>query len=252
MRIAATVIFALYTIILGVLSIPLWIVILGFSLTVSKKKKYEKTSMFYNKLFALGYRACAFFAGARVKVIGKEKLPDPKTGEKFLMVGNHTSNLDPFIMGGYMGEYPMAFISKPSIFDVPFAGRYMWRLRYMAIDRKDNRQGITVIRQAADMISSGESCVSVYPEGTRNFNKGTLKRFHDGSLKAALWAKCPIAVCVMDNNHAIDKNWLRRRTKVTMEIVEVIPYEKIKGLKTNEIADMIKEIMQAKLDEFNK
>lgn len=251
MRIATAIIFGIYRLILGILSIPCWIFIFVSSLFVSKKKTYEKTSKFYNAVFAFGYRICAFFAGARVKVVGKEKLPTPESGERFLMVGNHTSNLDPFIMGGWMSEYPMAFISKPSVFDVPFAGRYMWRLRYMAIDRKNNRQGIMVIRQAADMISSGDSCVAVYPEGTRNFKKGTLRKFHDGSLKAALWAKCPIVVTVMDNNHDIAKNWKFCRTHITMKIVEVIPYEKIAGLKTPEIADMIVEIMQKELDSMN-
>ena len=251
MRIIKGLLFWIYRIIAGIITLPFWIFIFVTAFTVSKKKEYDKTSMFYNKLFAAGYRLCSWFAGARVTVVGKEKLPGPD-GERFLMVGNHTSNLDPFIMGGWMSEYPMAFISKPSIFDVPFAGRYMWRLRYMAIDRKNNRQGIMVIRKAADIISSGDACVSVYPEGTRNFNKGTLKKFHDGSLKSALWAKCPIVVCVMHNNHDIAENWKFWTTKITMEIVDVLPYERIKNMKTNEIADMIKDMMQASLDAANK
>lgn len=251
MRIIKGIIFWIYRIIAGIVTLPFWIFIFGMALTISKKKEYESSSRFYNKLFALGYRACAWFAGARVTVTGKEKLPSPE-GEKFLMVGNHTSNLDPFIMGGWLSDYPMAFISKPSVFDVPFAGRYMWRLRYMAIDRSNNRQGIQVIRKAADMISSGGSNVAVYPEGTRNFKKGTLKKFHDGSLKSALWAKCPIVVCVMHNNHDIADNWKFWTTKVTMEIIDVIPYESIKDMKTNEIADIIKDKMQERLDNFGK
>lgn len=251
MRILKGLLIWIYRIIAGIITLPVWLFIFVVALTVSKKKEYEHTSMFYNKLFALGYRMCAWFAGARVTVIGKEKLPSPDA-ERFLMVGNHTSNLDPFIMGGYLPEYPMAFISKPSVFNTPFAGRYMWRLRYMAIDRGNNRQGIQVIRKAADTISSGDSCVAVYPEGTRNFKKGTLKKFHDGSLKSALWAKCPIVVCVMHNNHDIADNWKYWTTKVTMEIVDVIPYETIKGMKTNEIADLIKDKMQANLDAHNK
>lgn len=248
MKYIATAFYFLYTLILGILTIPIWLFLFVISGTVNMKKTYEKTSAFYGKIFAFGYRLCAFMAGARVTVTGLEKLPSPE-GERFLVVGNHCSNLDPFVMGGWLGQYPLAFISKPSIFKVPFAGRYMWRLRYMAIDRKNNRQGIQVIRQAADTISSGDSCVAVYPEGTRNFNTGTLKKFHDGSLKAALWAKCPIAVVVMTGTHDIDRNWLRRRTRVTLEVVEVLSYEDIKDLKTNEIADKIKDIMQKKLDE---
>lgn len=249
MNIIATAVYFLYTIIVGVLTIPIWIFLFIVSGTVNMKKTYEKTSAFYGKIFAFGYRLCAYFAGARVTVTGLDKLP-AVDGQRFLVVGNHCSNLDPFIMGGWLGKYPLAFISKPSIFKVPFAGRYMWRLRYMAIDRKNNRQGIMVIRQAADMISSGDSCVAVYPEGTRNFNAGTLKKFHDGSLKAALWAECPIAVCVMTGTHDIDKNWLRRRTRVSLDVVRVLSYEEIKDLKTSEIADKIKGIMQERLDEY--
>ena len=153
MRYIATVFYFLYTLILGILTIPIWLFLFVVSGTVNMKKTYEKTSAFYGKIFSFGYRLCAFMAGARVTATGLEKLPAPD-GERFLVVGNHCSNLDPFVMGGWLGQYPLAFISKPSIFKVPFAGRYMWRLRYMAIDRKNNRQGIQVIRQAADTISA--------------------------------------------------------------------------------------------------
>lgn len=229
-----------------ILSALLWLLLIVVSWTVNKNKEYKKQSAFYGKLFAALYSNGVWWCGARVVVTGMEKLPDPKAG-RFLFVSNHRSVFDTFIQAAALWRYPLAFISKPENFKIPIGNQFMRRCRYMAINRDNPREGGMTIIKASEMIKSGDSCIGVYPEGTRNRTTDTLLRFRHGCFKAALWAKCPIVIGVVHNSAKIRPNW-PKPTKVHFEIVEVLPYEAISGKKSNEISDLVREKMLAHLD----
>ncbi len=228
------------------INIVLWVFLIIVSLTVNKKKEYKKQSRFYGRVFSALLSSSIWWCGARVVVTGLEKLPDPKKG-KFLFVSNHRSVYDTFIQVAALWRYPMAFISKPENFKIPIGNQFMRRCRYMAINRDNPREGGMTIIKASEMIKTGDSCIGVYPEGTRNRTTDTLLRFRHGCFKAALWAKCPIVIGVVHNSAKIRPNW-PKPTKVHFEIVEVLPYEAIDGKKSNEISDMVRQKMLAHLD----
>ena len=190
------------------------------SLPVNINKEYAGTSRFYTTLFGLMLEFAGFVSGARVIVNGRDKIPRK---DRVLFVSNHRSNYDPIIQCGEMKLQPMAFISKRANFRIPFIRRYMVRCRYIPLERKNMRNGAEAVMKAARMISSGQSCIGVYPEGTRNTG-GNLLDFHNGCFKIALWAKCPIVVSVIRGTENICKNFPLRRTKVVMDIIDVIPY----------------------------
>ncbi|MCI5606469.1 MAG: 1-acyl-sn-glycerol-3-phosphate acyltransferase [Treponema sp.] len=229
-----------------VINVLLWILLIVVSWTVNKNKEYKKQSPFYGKLFAALLSNSIWWCGARVVVTGMEKLPDPKAG-RFLFVSNHRSVFDTFIQVAALWRYPMAFISKPENFKIPIGNQYMRRCRYMAINRDNPREGGMTLIKASEILKSGDSCIGVYPEGTRNRTTDTLLRFRHGCFKAALWAKCPIVIGVVHNSAKIRPNW-PKTTKVHFEIVEVLPYEAIKGKKSNEISDIVRQKMLAHLD----
>jgi len=224
----------------------LWLFFIIVSLTVNKKKEYKKQSRFYGKVFSALLSSAIWWCGARVVVTGMEKLPDPKKG-KFLFVSNHRSVYDTFIQVAALWRYPLAFISKPENFKIPIGNQFMRRCRYMAINRDNPREGGKTIIKASEMLKAGDTCIGVYPEGTRNRTTDTLLRFRHGCFKAALWAKCPIVIGVVHNSAKIRPNW-PKPTKVHFEIVEVLPYEAIRGKKSNEISDIVRQKMLAHLD----
>lgn len=223
-----------------------WIFSALVSLTINTKKTYEKHSRFYDVLFALIMEYAAQVATANIKVTGMEKLPDPKK-QKFLFVSNHKSTFDTFIQVGAFRKYPIAFISKPENFNITMGHRYMTRCRYMAIDREDVRAGARITKLASQMISSGDCCVGVYPEGTRNKTDETLIEFKHGCFKSAVWAKSPIVIGVVHNTISMHLNFPFKRTPVHFEIVEVMPYEKFKDWSTVEISDYVKKRMLERL-----
>ncbi|MBD5157027.1 MAG: 1-acyl-sn-glycerol-3-phosphate acyltransferase [Butyrivibrio sp.] len=216
-----------------------WLLCCILSLTIDVKKEYTSYSRFYGIVFGLIMEYGAYLAGARVRVIGKDKLPK----RRFLLVSNHLSGFDPLITAGELKSQRLAFISKGGNFGIPIGRRYMKRCRYMTLDREDIRSGAQVIRKAADMVSSGDCSVGVYPEGTRNHDGGGLLEFKPGCFKIALWAKCPIVVEIVRGTQNIHKRFPLRHTKVTVEFAEVIEYDDIKDKNTTEIAQLVKEIM---------
>lgn len=213
------------------------------SLPVNINKEYAKTSRFYTTLFGLMLEFAGFLSGARVIVNGRDKIPRK---ERFLFVSNHRSNYDPIIQCGEMKLQPMAFISKRANFRIPFIRRYMVRCRYIPLERKNMRNGAETVMKAARMISSGQSCIGVYPEGTRNTG-GNLLDFHNGCFKIALWGRCPIVVSVIRGTENIRKNFPFRRTKVVMDIIDVIPYNRIEHMKTGEISELVRNMMEEHL-----
>lgn len=230
-----------------VLFLLFWIFSAFVSLTINTKKTYEKQNRFYCKLFALIMEYGAMVATANITVTGMEKLPKPSEG-RFLFVSNHKSVFDTFIQVGAFRKYPFAFISKPENFKITMGHRYMTRCRYMAIDREDVRSGAKITRLASQMISSGDSCVGVYPEGTRNKTDETLIEFKHGCFKSAVWAKSPIVIGVLHNTVEMHKNFPFKRTPVHFEIIETMPYEKFKDWTTVQISDYVKHRMLERLE----
>ena len=227
----------------AVLFILFGIICVIISLPVNINKEYAGTSRFYTTLFGLMLEFAGFLSGARVIVNGRDKIPRK---ERFLFVSNHRSNYDPIIQCGEMKLQPMAFISKRANFRIPFIRRYMVRCRYIPLERKNVRNGAESVMKAARMISSGQSCIGVYPEGTRNTD-GNLLDFHNGCFKIALWAKCPIVVSVIRGTENIRKNFPLRRTQVIMDIIDVIPYNMIEHMKTGEISELVRNMMEEHL-----
>lgn len=118
------------------------------------------------------------------KVIGLENLPrrDP-----FLLVSNHLSNVDPFLIAAPLPRR-MAWLTKVELFKIPFVG-FMFRLCGMVPIRRfeADRAGL---REALKTIKEGV-VLGVFPEGTRSLTV-KLQRGHEGTAYLALKAGVPI------------------------------------------------------------
>lgn len=188
----------------------------------SKKKPVKHPSRFARFLLVEAYALGLAFMGARCRVEGLEKLP-PR-GTTFLIVSNHLSNYDHMLMMVKLRRYPIAFISKPENFTIPFVGRYLWHSGFLSIDRGSARNAIRTVNETADRIKNGVMCYGVFPEGTRS-RKGILLPFHSGVFLSATKAKSPILVIHMQNTEQINRRGPFRPTRVKMDILAYLPAE---------------------------
>ena len=205
-----------------------------------KNKDYDKQSAFYRAVFLYFMRIAMFLSHVKIKVEGREKLDE--LGGKFLLVGNHRSDYDPFVTVLGLKLKDAAFISKPENFKIPFFGKIAHKCLYTAIDRENARNAIKTINRTAELINNGVISYCVYPEGTRSKSKEMLS-FHDGVFKIAQKAEAPIVVVGVRGTENVHKRAPWRRTVIYIDVLEVIDAERVKVLSSHEISEIVYKII---------
>lgn len=229
--------------ILGLLLV--WLLFLSvLALFVNPKEEPEHDSRFYRGVLKPVVWLVNFFAGVRMHVSGREKIP---TDQRFLLICNHRSNFDPIVTFQALWEFNLAFISKEANFHIPIFGRLIRRCCFMAIDREDPRKAMKTIHRAAALLENDEVNVAVYPEGTRS-KSCELLEFHSGVLKIAQKANVPVVVSAIRGTEQIARNFPWRRTDVTLDIIEVIPAQEVKSQRSTALGDYTRSRMASVLD----
>ncbi|MFQ5951914.1 MAG: lysophospholipid acyltransferase family protein [Candidatus Omnitrophota bacterium] len=97
----------------------------------------------------------------RVRIYGEENLPKPP----FIITSNHASLMDPPLVGLACRKYPVDFMAKRELFDIPIIGSWTRRVRCISTDR--GRNSIRGIKEAIRRLKRGH-VIGVFPEGTRS------------------------------------------------------------------------------------
>lgn len=210
-------------------------------LFVSPDRYYEKDSRFYRFLIDLAAAVACLGGRLRLHITGADLLPKNK---RILYVGNHVSNYDPIVTWHAFPFAKLSYISKASNFKIPWFGRFIRRCCFMDIDRENPRNAIVTINRAADLLKNQEVSVGVYPEGTRSKSTELLP-FHNGVFKIAQKANSDIAVISLTGTENIHKNFPWRRTDVYVDVLEIIPADEIKGVKTDVIGSRVEALLRA-------
>lgn len=216
-----------------------------YSFTADNSKEVRNIHNSYRFLLLISLKLYFQLARVKIRTTGMEMVPDDG---KFLLVGNHISSYDPMVAMWVFRKKNLAFVSKKENLNIRFGGKYIHKSGCIGLDRENNREAVKSINKAAQNITDGISAMGIYPEGWVNKTGEGLLPFRAGSFKIAKKAKVPIVVAVIGNTREIDKNRFLRRTDIPFKIVEVIPYEKIADLKTNEISEMVYNIMYNALE----
>jgi 1-acyl-sn-glycerol-3-phosphate acyltransferase len=180
----------------------------------------------------------------KIHVNGAQKLPEGP----ILFVENHRSNYDPLVTWHAFRRRRLAFVSKPSNFRIPFFGPLIRRCCFLAIDRENPRNAMQTILKAAKLMTEERMDVAIYPEGTRNKDKGLLP-FHNGVFKIAQRANAPIAVLCVTGTENIHKRTPFRRTDVYLDVLEVLPAEQVKREKTEVIGAHVRDLLLKNIEE---
>ena len=223
-----------YVLFLGIFILILWIM----TWFIKKDKSYEEGPKIYQFFFDLAIEAICDYSLIKLTVLNKDSLPK----EPYMMVFNHKSNYDPILQLKVVPKGKLVHISKHGNFTIPICGPFMHRLGFMEIDRENPRNAARTIVKAISYIKKGKHSVGISPEGTRNHGEGLLP-FRAGAFKIALKAECPIVVCTFKGCEDVMKNLPFKKTRVTMNLVKVLPFEEIKDKNTFEIAEEVRSIM---------
>ena len=130
---------------------------------------------------------------------------------------------------------------------MPIAGRYAHICGYPFIDRSNNRQALKTILRAVDILKEEHTSVGIFPEGTRNKTDDLLLPLHPGSFAIAKRAEVPIVIAVNRGTERALKRFFLHRTDVYFQVIDVLPPESFSSLNTQEIADTVREKLEAAL-----
>lgn len=121
-----------------------------------------------------------------VHVKGKENLA--KKGDAVVYVANHLSQAD--ILVAYVLDTRFRWLSKESVFRIPFLGWAMRVIGYVGVNRGDRRSHERCMRELGEHLRKGTP-VFFFPEGTRS-RDGVLKEFKSGAFRLACQHKVPV------------------------------------------------------------
>ena len=224
-----------------------FIIFLSIYLLPIDMKKEAKCSKFDMALMKRASELVLQVSNIKLHVRGLEKIDSNK---KFLLIQNHLSNYDVICTTWALRYFDISFIFKSSLLKVPYLGQFMHKIKQLDIDRNNNRQGLDTIIKAINQIKKDERCVCVYPEGTRS-KSHELQDFHAGTFKIALKANCPIVVSSITNSEAKKYHSIFRPTHIYIDIIDILEYDDIKDLSTEEISEKCHSLIEENQKELN-
>ena len=205
-------------------------------------EKYEEITM-WNQIHYIMDRAVK---GGNIDLVvtGLENLPE-KDG--FMLYGNHQGMFDVVAIAATW-ERPLAAVLKKELGEVPLLKQIRLCTNSFLMDREDVRQSLEVIQNVTREVQAGRNYL-IFPEGTRSKKGNEMGEFHGGSFRCAVKAKCSIVpVALIDSFKVLDQKG-SAPVKVQLHYLKPIAYEEFAGLKATEVAAMVKDRIQAAIDE---
>ena len=179
-----------------------------------------------------------------LQVTGVENIPSEGG---FMLYGNHQGLFDVVAIGATCPR-PLAIVYKKELKELPLLKQIYACTKSFGMDRSDVRQSLTVIQQVTEEVKQGRAYV-IFPEGTRSKQGNVMGPFHGGSFRCASKSGCPIVpMAFIDSFRAFDQKGSHPLT-VQLHYLPVIPFSEYGHLKPAEIAELVKERIQAAIDQ---
>ena len=202
----------------------------------------------YRKVVEMLVASLLPFVSLNVKTKGVEKVP---AQGRFLLVCNHTCDLDPAPILYALPGRQLAFIAKKEVREFFMIGAFLHKIQGQFINRENDREALKTIIKCIQIIKEDKGSVAVFPEG-RIYDDRKFHRFRPGVFKIAYKTKVPVVVCTLKNNRDMLKNLLHcKGTDVQFSVLEVIQPEEFADIPTTELAERCYQIMAADLGPEN-
>ncbi|NLV57303.1 MAG: (d)CMP kinase [Clostridiales bacterium] len=140
-------------------------------------------SIFYRIIQALSWLVFHTIVPVRYHHVDKLQLDAP-----FMLISNHLSMLDPFLIGWKCKRYQLFFLGKKELASNPLSKWLFAQLNMIPVDR--HNMDMAAVRACLKTLGEGHP-LCVFPEGTR-YKQGVMQDLESGVAILALRAKVPI------------------------------------------------------------
>lgn len=182
------------------------------------------------------------------EVYGLENLP--KEGG-YVMYPNHQGKYDAFGIVGVHENPCTVIMDKAKSYDL-FINEVIELVNGKRLDKEDVRQAFGIINETAEEVKQGRHYI-IFPEGEYDKEKkNTLRDFKSGCFKVSTKSKTPIVPVVLIDSYKAWNSSKFGTVTTQVHFLEPIMYEEYKELKTNQIAELVRERIQEKIEEVMK
>lgn len=183
--------------------------------------------------------------GIHTKAYGMENLP---TEGGYMMYPNHQGKYDAL---GIMDTHdkPCSLVMDKAKSNTILVKEFVDLVQGKRLDKKNVRQALSIINEVAEEVSNGARYI-LFPEGGYDFNnRNNVCNFKAGSFKIALKSKAPIVpVALIDSYRVFNSFWMGPVT-TQVHYLKPIYFDEYGSLKTQEIANLVRDRIQEKIDE---
>ncbi|MFO0727488.1 MAG: lysophospholipid acyltransferase family protein [Myxococcota bacterium] len=201
--------FAASCVVFFAVAVILWILTWPFD-------RDRRLNHLFSSLWAATY--AVIYPGWRVKVTGRQHIAPQKA---YVLVANHTSIADVVLLFCLFRQFK--WVSKTSVFRVPFLGWNMWLSRYVPLLRGDKESVKRMLEDCRRWLSRGMS-ILMFPEGTRS-KDGVLLPFKPGAFSLASELGVPVIPIAIHGGHLLIPKHGKRfaaRAELWVEVLEPI------------------------------
>lgn len=176
---------------------------------------------------------------------GLENLPQEGG---YMMYPNHQGKYD--VLGIiYTHKMPCSFVMDKKKSHTILVREFCDLVQAKRLEKDNPRQGITIINEVAKEVAAGRKYI-LFPEGGYKFNnKNKVCDFKAGSFKIALKSKAPIVPIALIDSYKVFNSFHIGPITTYVYYLKPITYEEYKNMKTPEIAALVKQRIEKKIQE---
>lgn len=174
-----------------------------------------------------------------VEITGLENINKDKT---MLIIANHQSLFDIFLMDGYL-PLNFRYVVKKELYSLPILGFCLKAENQIPVDRQHKKEGVKSIKEASEMIAKGRS-ILIFAEGTRS-RDGKVREFKRGSFLVATNTKVDILPVTINGTFLImrPKKFLIHPGRVKVVIHPPIKTRNLSRAEAKGLAERVQRIV---------
>lgn len=181
-----------------------------------------------------------------VQTYGLENLNHEGT----MYISNHQGRYDGIAIFSSMEDYPTSLLALQSRISFPIYKEFFALVNGIIVDTSNMRNQIKLMKEMGERLANGESFL-VFIEGKYEDNENNLQEFKTGALHPAYQSKCLIVPIVLYDTYKVFSISSLKKIYPEVHFLKCIEYDEYKDLTKNELAQLIKDRMQEKIDELN-